>query len=111
MHEITRDFLVSIAAFAAIFGIAYVFLMTRYRERMGMLEKGLDPNTFANKKSSQTLRWGMLSVGIAIGILLGNVLHKNDVLDKSVAYLSMIFLFGGSSLILNYFYESKAKTN
>ncbi len=108
MEAITRDLFVSIAAFAGIFGIVYVFLMTRYRERMSMLEKGIDPSLFKSKSSkSQTLKFGMLSVGIAIGILVGNLFYKNDWFDESVAYLSMIFLFGGTSLILNFIVDRK----
>jgi hypothetical protein len=109
MEEITRDLFVSIAALAGIFGIVYVFLMTRYKERMSMLEKGVDPALFTSNRNSQsqTLKLGMLSVGIAIGILLGNLLYKNDWLDESVAYLSMTFLCGGVSLILNFIINRK----
>jgi hypothetical protein len=111
MQEVTRDLFVSIAAFGGIFGIAYVFLITRHRERMTMLEKGTDPSLFNPKSNStsQTLKFGMLCVGIAVGILIGNLLHRNDSLDKSVAYLSMIFLFGGISLILNFLIDRKIK--
>jgi hypothetical protein len=110
MEEVTRDLFVSIAAFAGIFGIVYVFLSTRHRERMSMLEKGIDPSVFTSRGSkSQTLKFGMLSVGIAIGILMGNLFFKNDWLDESVAYLSMIFLFGGASLILNFVLDQKIK--
>jgi hypothetical protein len=111
MHEITRDLLVSIAAFAGIFGIFYVFLMTRNRERMAMLERGVDPSLFTSKSNSsfQTLKLGMLCVGIAIGILIGHLLYRNNWLDESAAYLSMIFLFGGISLILNFIFERKNK--
>ncbi len=109
MHEITRDFLVSIAAFAALFGIIYVYLMTRYRERMSMLDKGIDPAQFAAKNSkSHSLKIGMLLVAIAFGILVGNFLYKNDWLDKSVAYFSMILLFGGISLIIHFLIEKKS---
>lgn len=111
MQDITRDLFVSIAAMGGIFGIAYVFLMTRYRERMSMLEKGIDPSLFTSKSNSksQTLKLGMLCVGIAIGILAGNLLYKNDWLDESVAYLSMIFLSGGTSLILNFIIDRRIK--
>lgn len=111
MEAITRDLFVSISAFAGIFGIVYVFLMTRYRERMSMLDKGIDPSqfTFSNNSKPQTLKLGMFCVGIAIGILVGNLLDKNNWLDKPVAYLSMIFLFGGTSLILNFIINRKIK--
>jgi len=111
MHEITRDFLVSIAAFATAFGIIYVIVITRYRERMSMLEKGVDPASFNKPKGvdTRTLKAGMVCVGIAMGLLMGNLLYKTDLLDKLVAYFSMTFLFGGISLIMNFIIEQKMK--
>lgn len=111
MQEVTRDLFVSIAAFAGIFGIVYVFLMTRHRERMSMLEKGVNASIFFSKNNtkSQTLKFGMLCVGVAIGILIGNVLSESFYFEDSVAFLSMIFLFGGLSLILNFFIDRKIK--
>lgn len=111
MEDITRDLLVSLAAFATIFGIFYLFIITRYRERMTMLEKGVTPASFASKDSggSNTLKFGMLSVGIALGILAGNMLYRNDLIEGEPAFFSMIFLFGGLSLILNFVIDRKLK--
>ena len=110
MHEITRDLLVSLSAFATIFGIVYVFLITRYRERMSMLEKGINPSSFNPKPgTSYTLKLGMLSVGIALGILAGNLLHRTDMLERAPSYFAMIFLFGGLSLIVNFIIDRKLK--
>ena len=104
MQEVTRDLLVSLAAFAGIFAIVYVIAITRHRERMSMLEKGVDPALFASKGGahSNTLKFGMLSIGIALGILLGNLLEGTYDMGGHVAFLSMIFLFGGLSLVANY---------
>ena len=111
MDEITRDAIVSIAAFAAIFGILYVYVITRHRERMTMLDKDLFPSAFNSGKSSnaQTLKFGMLSVGIAIGILAGHVLTYYYDVAKSTSFLSMLFLFGGLSLIANYLIVRKSQ--
>ncbi len=109
MHDITRDFLVSVAAFATVFGIAYLIIVTRNRERMSMLEKGVNPSFFKPNENSgsNTLKFGMLSVGIALGVIMGNVLHHQDILDRFPAYFSMTFLFGGLSLIVNYVIDRK----
>ena len=111
MHDITRDFLVSLAAFATIFGIIYIIVITRYRERMSMLEKGVTPSTFDPKIGfgSNTLKFGMLSVGIAFGILAGNVLYKSEVIERAPAFFAMTFLFGGMSLILNFVIDRKLR--
>ncbi len=111
MEEITRDLLVSIIAFAGIFGIVYVFLMTRHRERMSMLEKGVDASVFVSRAGSPTLKFGMFFVGIAFGILIGNLLQDKFGMDEGVAFLSMVFLFGGISLIVNHLIDKKNSKN
>ena len=99
--------LVSVAAFLGVFGIVYVFLMTRHRERIALIEKGADASIFTDKNQVYypTLKFGMLFVGIALGILLGNWLDKTYEFSKGVAYLARVFLFGGLSLILNFLIE------
>ena len=111
MHDVTRDFLVSIAAFATAFGIIYIIVITRYRERMSMLEKGIDPSAFGRSKGveTKTLKAGMVCIGIAMGLLMGNLLYNHNILDRFVSYFSMVFLFGGISLIGNFLIEQKLK--
>ncbi|MFN8355129.1 MAG: DUF6249 domain-containing protein [Spirosomataceae bacterium] len=111
MDEILRDFLVSIAAIAAIFGILYVIFLTRHRERMALMEKGLSPRDFNNPNSilSATLRYGLLLIGIAIGIMLGNTVARLFDVPRQGAFIAMMFLFGGISLIVSYLIEKRAK--
>lgn len=93
-----------------IFGFifAIIYLGVRRKERMALLEKGVDASYFISKKAnSTTLKFGMLFVGVATGILLGNILDVATPLQEEVSYFSMIFLFGGMALIVNYFIEKK----
>ena len=102
--------LISLGAFAGIFGILYVFMITRHRERITMIEKGVDASIFVEKNNhslSPTLKFGMLFVGIAMGLIIGSILHDYYGFSKSTAFMSMIFLFGGISLILNFLIERK----
>jgi len=109
MDAATSDLLISGLVFAGIFGIAYVFLTARHRERMSMLEKGHNASIFETPSASSTLKFAMLFIGIAIGILTGYALHKLSGLEETVAFVSMVFLFGGLSLLINYFIDRKVK--
>ncbi len=104
MDEILRDFLVSFIAIAAIFGILYVIIMTRHRERMTLMDKGLTPKEFNNNLAviSASLRFGLLMIGVAVGILLSNRVASHWDVPRQGAFIAMMLLFGGISLIISY---------
>ena len=79
---------------------------------MALIEKGADASLFATKKKNYmnlTLKFGMLAVGIGIGILMGSIISSYTMLDEGVAFPSMIFLFGGIFLVGNALIEKKDK--
>jgi hypothetical protein len=107
-----------IAFFATVFGIMYVFYTTRNKERMALIEKGADASLFNTGKdeskksfswSKFTLKIGMLFMGIAVGIIAGAILAQAGILDEDAMYPSMIFFFGGLSLVLFYVIDRKSK--
>jgi hypothetical protein len=110
--------IVFIAFFAAVFGIMYVHYTTRNKERMALIEKGADASLFNTGKEGTrfniswgkfTLKIGMLAMGIALGIMAGAILSNAGVLDEDANYPSMIFFFGGLSLVLFYLIDRKNK--
>lgn len=110
-----------IALFAAIFGIFYVHFNTRNKERLALIEKGADASLFNTGKegskflvswnwSKFTLKIGMLAMGIAVGLIIALILSQLlNVNDKDALYPSMIFFFGGLSLVLFYIIDRKNK--
>ena len=98
---------------AIIFGsiVAMVYLGVRRKERMAMMEKGVDASMFASphRRSAQSLKYGILLIGIALGILLGKLLASTDAFmyEEEAAYFSMIFLFGGLGLVIYHFMAKK----
>jgi hypothetical protein len=104
------EILIPLFVFSSLFGIFYVYISTRNKERMALIEKGADASLFATKNKNfrnMTLKIGMLAVGIGIGILLGSLLSSYTVLEEEVAFPSMIFLCGGLFLVGNALLEKK----
>lgn len=105
-----------LAFFATVFGIMYVFYTTRNKERLALIEKGAEASLFNTGKTGPGFSWGkfsmklgMLSMGIALGILVGAMITNSGVLDEEISYSSMIFMFGGLALVTFYFVDRKLK--
>ena len=93
-----------------VFGIAYVSITSRNRERMALIEKGADPKLFESEKKTSTggiLKWALLMVGIGLGIFLATLLVDAG-MNEPASYFGMIFLFGGLGLLLSYKMEQKS---
>jgi len=107
------EILIPITMFLSAFGVLYVFFTTRHKERLSLIEKGADPSLFQSKKvnGNNAMKFGMLFIGIALGILMGNILAESTSLKEEVSYFSMIFLFGGLSLVAYYLFIEKNKEN
>jgi len=105
-----------IALFAAVFGILYVHLTTRNKERLALIEKGADASLFKTGKEGISFNWnkftlktGMLFMGVAVGIIVGALLSLYSIMNEGANYTSMIFFFGGLSLVLFYVIDKRNK--
>lgn len=81
----------------------------RNKEKMALIEKGVDLSEIYQKKDyrNATLKSGMFLVGIAVGLFCGYFLTQVSSINAVVSYFSMILLFGGASLILFHWYNNK----
>lgn len=106
--------LIPISFFATIFGVFYMYLSTRHKERIALIEKGTDASVFYPsekvKNKFYSLQFGILGVCIGIGILLGSLLNSWG-LKEEIAYNSMIFLMGGIGLITFHILNIKHQKN
>jgi hypothetical protein len=108
--------------FAAIFGIVYIIVTSRHRQRMALIEKGVTPGDFSAAKPiarGYTLKLGLLMVGLGLGVLCGYALswvmpvqpspYDQDP-DNPVPYFFSILFFGGAALIIDHYLASKRRS-
>ena len=104
--------LVSLGLFALIFGITYL----RNRERMSMIERGMDPRTDLPKQRQNnpafTLTLGLLLIGSGLGLFIAFMLNQwvftDHGIDSDAVYFGLIAIFGGLGLFISYLIEKKA---
>jgi hypothetical protein len=51
------------------------------------------------------LKYGLLFTGIGLGLIIANILVSTGAMDREAAYFSLVSLFGGIALILDYILE------
>ena len=110
MEPFLVGILVPLGAFAMVFGIFYLGITSRNRERMALIERGADPTLFEATKTchkGRTFKWGLFFVGIGLGIVTAYFLSNGGGMDEDSAYPAMIFIFGGIALIVSYLWQRK----
>ena len=100
--------IVSLGFFGMIFGIVYLYK----RERMSMIERGMDPRRYKPQSAPyQTLKWGLLLIGAGVGLFLAYTLDRtvfSRTEDDNVAiYFALIAIFGGLGLFASFRIEKK----
>ncbi|MFP2995971.1 DUF6249 domain-containing protein [Spongiivirga sp. MCCC 1A20706] len=99
--------------FGTIFGIYYLFVTARNKERMALIEKGADASIFYGGKKgfSSTkmivLNLALLLVGIGAGIFVGGMMYEYGGLEEEIAMPGAIFLFAGLGLLASFFITKK----
>jgi len=100
--------------FGTVFGIFYLYISARNRERLALIDKGADASIFYSKKKHVTPVWkvivlnlALLLAGIGIGIFIASFLNTNLGVDEDVAYPGTIFLLAGIGLFAGFFATKK----
>jgi hypothetical protein len=105
-----EDILIPLVVFGAIFGIVWVAVSARNRERMAMIEKGVDPKDFLTRRKISIysiLKWALLLVGVGLGIFLGSLLATYTELQEEAAYFACALFFGGAGLAAAFLVQKK----
>lgn len=102
--------LVNLIIFSALFGIIYMYLTSRNKERLALIEKGADASVFNSGKkfsfSEGILNISLLAIGIGVGVLMGAMLEQGG-MNPDVSYASCVFIFGGVGLLVSFFVNRK----
>ena len=84
-----EDILISLVVFAAIFGIVWVVVSARNRERMAMIEKGVSPKDFLAERRPNSygiVKWALLLAGLGFGLFIGSLLETYTSIPEEPAY-------------------------
>lgn len=106
MHD---GIVVPIFFFLCVAVIWGAFILTRHKERISMIDKGLKSDDIKALYAGRiwkisplsSLKWGMIFIGIGLAVLLASWLHNVYMWDEGV-YPGLITLFGGLGLLCFY---------
>jgi hypothetical protein len=103
-----------IVVFSTVFGIFYLFINTRHKQRMALIEKGADASLFYNKNVRPKTIWkillvniALLLIGIGLGVFIGGAIHQFAGIIEEIAMPGSIFTFAGLGLFFGFRVSSK----
>jgi len=101
--------LIPISFFAMLFGIFYLMYSTRNRERLALIEKGVDASIFMKGKGESTPIWkvfilnlAFLLIGSGLGIFIALVITTYTELNEGAVYPAVIITMAGIGLLVGY---------
>ena len=101
-----EEILIPISMFLVILGIFYLYLSTRNKERLALIEKGADASIFSkNSNSFQKvilLNLGLLLIGIGMGVFIALILATYTSLKEGALYPASIFIMAGIALLIGF---------
>lgn len=103
------EILVPISFFLMIFGIIYLLYSTRNRERLALIEKGIDASIFFKGKQNSLSTWKIFTINLAflligsgIGIFIALLITTYTSLNDNAVYPSIIFIMAGAGLLAGF---------
>ena len=107
--------LIPITLFICFFAMVFSLRYFSNRERMAMIQNGMDPGLQkAQPQPYAVLKWGLLLMGAGVGLFLAYLLDNTvfnfsngDHDDNVAVYFSLIGIFGGLGLFISYLIEKK----
>lgn len=95
--------------FGAIFGVFYLYFSTRNKERLALIEKGVDAGIFVKGRSHTAPIWkvlilnlSLLLMGIGLGTFIASILENYTTIEEGSLYVGSIFLMAGVGLFIGF---------
>lgn len=99
---------------ALAFGVIYIVVSTRNKERMALIERGATAEEiFTARRISKfsALKNGLFLIGVALGLIFAAILSYATELNPVALYFAFAFFFGGLGLLIFYVIYSKHERN
>lgn len=103
------EILIPLSLFLSIFGIFYLYLSTRNKERLALIEKGADASIFMKGRQHAPtgriiiLNLALLFIGIGVGVFIALLLSTYTSLNQDAVYPATIFTMAGIGLFVGSF--------
>jgi len=104
------DAIIAIGFFLSLFGIVYLFLSTRNKERLALIEKGADAGIFMKGRQTGSsigkiiiLNFALLLMGIGVGVFIALLLTAYTLLNTDAIYPAAIFTMAGLGLFIGFY--------
>ena len=100
--------------FGSIFGVFYLYISSRNKERLALIDKGADASIFnLGKRAGSSwkviiINLAFLLMGIGLGVFIASLLDAYSSLEDDAIYPALIFLMAGLGLYVGYTQTSKA---
>ena len=108
---IMQDFIALIAVaggLASFVAVIYLLVNSRHKVRMALIQHGKEASIFKeNKSGASGLKYGLLMLGIGLGIFMGMIIESLFQTDSPVPHFSMMLIMGGAGLIVYYLITKK----
>ena len=104
------EVIIIVVFWAVLFGIAYLYFSTRHKERLALIEKGVDASIFLKGRQYTQPVWkvlilnlALLLMGIGAGVVTGGILSDIFGVHDHIAMPGSIFLLAGTGLLIGFF--------
>jgi len=96
--------------FGSVFGVFYLFFSTRNKERLLLIEKGMEAKIFSRGDANNPapfwkvfiLNMAVLLMGIGVGVLTAMIIEASFNFYEDALYPGIIFLTAGIALFVGF---------